>query len=324
MRIAALFSGAGGLDLGFKKAGFDVVWANEYDKTIWKTFQFNHKNTFLDTRSICNIPNEDLPSDIDGIIGGPPCQSWSLAGAMKGIDDERGKLFYEYIRVLNHLKPKFFLVENVKGIVSSAHFHTFNNILKLFDEAGYDCHYNVVNAIDYNVPQTRERVFVVGFRKDLKVAYSFPSESKQKIVLKDILNDLGEAKPFNKKIQNTTLLFPNHEYMVGSFSTIFMSRNRRRNYDEPSFTIQAGGRHAPIHPSSPEMIKVGVDKFEFNGSLDLVRRLSVRECARIQTFPDDFIFLYDKIEDGYKMVGNAVPVKLAEAFGKSIFQSLKN
>lgn len=324
MRLAALFSGAGGLDLGFKNAGFDIAWANEYDKTIWDTFAKNHPETFLDKRSICDIKNSELPQNIDGVIGGPPCQSWSLAGSMKGIEDERGKLFYEYIRILNHLKPKFFLVENVKGIVSKAHYNTFQSILTLFKEAGYTCHYNVVNAVDYEVPQTRERVFIVGFRNDLNVQYSFPETSEKKIVLKDILDNLGDAKPSIKTIKNIKLSFPNHEYMTGSFSSIFMSRNRRRNFDEPSFTIQAGGRHAPIHPSSPKMIKVDIDKFEFDGSMDKVRRLSVRECARIQTFPDDFIFLYDDINVGYKMIGNAVPVKLAEAFGKSIKNALKS
>jgi DNA (cytosine-5)-methyltransferase 1 len=107
--------------------------------------------------------------------------------------------------------------------------------------------------------------------------------------------------------------------MTGSFSTIYMSRNRVRSWDEPSYTIQAGGRHAPIHPDAPKMIKVGKDKMKFDpGHKNKYRRLSVRECARIQTFPDDFIFLYEKISDGYKMIGNAVPVKLSEELAKEI------
>jgi DNA (cytosine-5)-methyltransferase 1 len=123
----------------------------------------------------------------------------------------------------------------------------------------------------------------------------------------------------NKKTNKIT----NNEFMTGSFSSMYMSRNRVRSWDEPSYTIQAGGRHAPIHPDAPKMIKVGKDKMKFDSkSKDKYRRLSVRECARIQTFPDDFIFFYEKISDGYKMVGNAVPVKLAEEIAKTIKKTL--
>ena len=321
MRVAALFSGAGGLDLGFKNAGFEVVWANEYDKTIWDTYKANHKNTKLDTRSIRNIPNEELPKNIDGLIGGPPCQSWSLAGSMKGINDERGSLFYEYIRVLKYLQPKFFLAENVKGIVSKAHLKEFENIVNLFDEAGYSCQYKVLNAKDFHVPQTRERVFLIGFRKDLNISFKFPEPKNEKIFLDTVIKGLEDAVPFEKGKQPQTKVL-NNEYMTGSFSSMFMSRNRRRKINEHSFTIQASGRHAPIHPLSPNMVKIEKDKFEFEGSFEDVRRLSVRECARIQTFPDNFEFHYKTINDGYKMIGNAVPVKLAEALATEIYSTL--
>jgi DNA (cytosine-5)-methyltransferase 1 len=321
VRIAALFSGAGGLDLGFKNAGFDVVWANEYDKTIWETFEKNHTDTKLDRRSIRNIPNNELPENIDGLIGGPPCQSWSLAGAMRGIEDDRGSLFYEYIRVLSHLKPKFFLAENVKGIVSRAHRKEFENIISLFDEAGYNCQYEVLNACDFGVPQTRERVFIIGFRKDIKVDFKFPKPIKEKVYLNTVIKGLEDAVSYKKGTVSNTKL-PNNEYLTGSFSTMFMSRNRRRDIDEHSFTIQAGGRHAPIHPLSPPMVKVDTDKFEFEGDYNQVRRLSVRECARIQTFPDNFIFYYSNVNDGYKMIGNAVPVQLAYHIASSIKETL--
>lgn len=119
MNIISLFSGAGGLDLGFQKAGFSILWANEYDKTIWETYEKNH-STHLDKRDIRNIPSSDIP-DCDGIIGGPPCQSWSEAGAGRGIDDNRGKLFYEFIRILNDKRPKFFVAENVSGMLADLH-----------------------------------------------------------------------------------------------------------------------------------------------------------------------------------------------------------
>ena len=170
--IVSLFSGAGGLDLGFKKAGFNIVFANEFDKTIWETFEKNHK-TPLDKRDIRNIKSDEVPS-CDGIIGGPPCQSWSEAGRMKGINDARGQLFYEFIRLLKEKKPKFFVAENVSGMLSKRHSEAVDNIISLFEDAGYDMNIKLLNANDYNVPQDRLRVFYVGFRKDLKVKFEFP------------------------------------------------------------------------------------------------------------------------------------------------------
>ena len=126
-----MFSGAGGLDKGFEKAGFDIIWANEYDSSIWETFEYNFPNTYLDKRSIRNVPSIDIPECI-GIIGGPPCQSWSEAGALRGIEDERGQLFYEFIRILRDKKPLFFLAENVEGMLAQRHSEALTNIKKLF------------------------------------------------------------------------------------------------------------------------------------------------------------------------------------------------
>lgn len=320
MNIISLFSGAGGLDLGFQKAGFNILWANEYDKTIWETYEKNHQ-TPLDKRDIRNIPSSDIP-DCDGIIGGPPCQSWSEAGAGRGIADSRGKLFYEFIRILKDKRPKFFVAENVSGMLADLHKEAVKNILSHFEEAGYNITVNLVNAANYDVPQDRKRVFYIGFRKDLNINYKFPEPLNYKITLREAIWDLKDTaiKAQDKnKTNGEECIIPNHEYMNGGFSTIYMSRNRVRSWDEQSFTIQAGGRHAPIHPQAPKMLFVEKNKRIFvPGKENLYRRLSVRECARIQTFPDDFIFYYADIADGYKMVGNAVPVMLAYHVAKSI------
>lgn len=327
--IVSLFSGAGGLDLGFKKAGFNIVFANEFDKTIWETFEKNHE-TPLDKRDIRDIKSDEVPS-CDGIIGGPPCQSWSEAGRMKGINDARGQLFYEFIRLLEEKQPKFFVAENVSGMLSKRHSEAVDNIIKLFEDAGYDMNIKLLNANDYNVPQDRLRVFYVGFRKDLKVKFEFPEPQDYKPTLKDAIWDLRKnAIPSKEKNKTNGDLckFLNHEYMTGSFSTIFMSRNRVRSWDEPSFTIQAGGRHAPLHPQAPKMIQVETNKRIFEpGKEDLYRRLTVRECARIQCFPDDFKFYYNDLATAYKMIGNAVPVNLAYAVAiaiKNVLDKNKN
>ena len=135
-KVLSLFAGAGGLDLGFEKAGFEIVYANEFDKTIWETYEKNHK-TPLDHRDIRKIDSSELP-DCDGVIGGPPCQSWSEAGSLKGINDSRGQLFFDFIRILKDKKPKFFVAENVSGMMSKRHQEAVDNFIKLFEEAGYE------------------------------------------------------------------------------------------------------------------------------------------------------------------------------------------
>lgn len=325
MKLVSLFTGAGGLDLGFEKAGFQVIWANEYDSTIWETFEYNFPHIKLDKRNIVDIPASDVPN-VDGIIGGPPCQSWSEAGTGRGINDKRGQLFYDYIRILKEKQPKFFLVENVSGILHPKHKEVFKNFLGQFEDAGYNVSYKLLNANDYGVPQDRYRIIIVGYHKE-KIGYyfNFPVPFSNKSTLRDAIFDLRLAKPAKplNKTNGDDLTNPNHEYMNGGFSTIYMSRNRVRSWDEPSFTIQAGGRHAPIHPQAPKMKFISQNVRIFvPGEEKLYRRLSVRECARIQTFPDDFVFKYKDIADGYKMVGNAVPVLLSCNIAKIVFSDL--
>ncbi|MFV8280537.1 DNA cytosine methyltransferase [Christiangramia marina] len=328
MNIVSFFAGAGGLDLGFRQAGFDVTWANEYDKDIWETYELNHPESILDRRSITEILAEDVP-DCSGIIGGPPCQSWSAAGALRGIKDQRGQLFYDFIRILEAKQPYFFLAENVSGMLIDKHQDALDNIKKMFANAGigYNLNFKMLNASDYGVPQDRKRVFFIGFRKDLEATFEFPEPLEHKIDLREAIGDLKEcAIPATEKnkTQGAACHVNNHEYMVGGFSSMYMSRNRVRSWDQQSFTIQAGGRHAPLHPQAPKMEKVGLDKQQFiPGSEHLYRRLSVRECARIQTFPDEFEFVYDNVAHGYKMIGNAVPVELARILASEVYEQVE-
>ncbi len=322
MKLASFFSGIGGLDLGFENAGFEFVFANDNWKGCWETYEKNH-GMKINQKSIEDITGDDIKEDVVGFVGGPPCQSWSLGGAMRGIKDPRGQLLYDYVRLIEEVKPKFFLTENVPGMVSKTHKEEFLKFVQSLKDIGYNTTYKVLNAADYGVPQDRKRVFVVGFQDDvIDGNFQFPKPYDYKLTLKDAIGDLPEAKPAREKNYANSpddLNFPNHEYMTGNFSSIYMSRNRVRSWDEQSFTIQAGGRHAPCHPQASKMIKVETDKRIFDPDTPKpYRRLSVRECGRIQTFPDDFIFYYNKISDGYKMIGNAVPVNLAEALANQI------
>ena len=303
MNLVSLFAGAGGLDLGFEKAGFNIIAANEYDKTIWETYEKNHKGLLI-KGDISKISSDTFP-DCDGIIGGPPCQSWSEAGSLKGIDDPRGQLFYQYIRVLKDKRPKFFLAENVKGMMASRHSEAVKNIVSQFEEAGYDVFIHLLNASDYGVPQDRQRVFYVGFRKDLKDS-AIPGLEKN-------------------KTNGDNCKFLNHEYFIGAYSSMFMSRNRVRQWHEQAFTVQASGRQCQLHPQAPVMPKIEKNKNIFEpGKEHLYRRLTIRECARVQGFPDDFKFYYTNLNDAYKMIGNAVPVNLAYEMAKAIKVSLDN
>ena len=315
--LISLFAGCGGLDLGFEKAGFEIPIANEYDKKIYETFKVNHPNTHLIEGDIRNIAEDDFPDEIDGIIGGPPCQSWSEAGSLRGIDDARGQLFYEYIRILRKKQPKFFLAENVSGMLANRNSEAVKNILAMFEDCGYDVTLTLVNAKNYGVAQERKRVFYIGFRKDLHIDFRFPEgstvDNKKKLTLRDIIWDLQDTaiptSPHNKHNPNA---INNNEYFTGAFSPIFMSRNRVKSWDEQAFTVQASGRQCQLHPQAPKMNKVGEDDYRFvEGKETLYRRMTIREVARVQGFPDSFQFIYQDADDAYKMIGNAVPVNLA-------------
>jgi len=208
------------------------------------------------------------------------------------------------LRIVRAKKPSFFVFENVAGIISPSNQEEFTKFREKLGNLDYNITYQNLNAKDYGVPQDRKRVFLVGTKKDLKTSFDFNKISKKKksASLRDCVHDL-QLIDFNSP------QVANHEYYEGGFSPIYMSRNRVRSWQEVSFTIQASGRHSPLHPSAFPMIKKSTDCFVFNKKN--IRRLTVRECARIQTFPDDFVFKYKKLNDGYKMVGNAVPVLLA-------------
>ena len=193
--------------------------------------------------------------------------------------------------------------------------NTFRVIRKAFQDIGYHVFWKVLNSKDFGVPQNRERVIFVGFKKGLNVNYRFPQPIHHKPTVFEAISDLQDTVV----PMGGTPIINAHEYWEGGYSYIFMSRNRVLDWNKPSFTIQASGRQTSIHPRAPKMIKVEKDVFMFSlKDRELYRRLSARECARIQTFPDDFIFKYKTLNDAYKMIGNAVPVNLAYHIAMSI------
>lgn len=327
MIVVSFFAGCGGLDLGFEQAGFQVVWANEFEPAVRDTYLRNHPNTEFVLADLNTINPKDVP-DCDGFIGGPPCQSWSVAGKQKGLDDERGQLFLKYIDMIEAKQPKFFVIENVKGLLDSVFKYVFIMFLNRLDKAGYDVKWELLDAVNYRIPQNRERVFIVGFRKDLHIDYTFPAPTcTEPITLERAIGDIKEQPTFYKgsdEIQ-PNITRPNHDVLASGFSAYYYRGNRRRGWQQPSFTIHATADNAPLHPSSPKMLYFGHEKWEFQASKkNQYRRLSIRECARIQTFPDNFIFEGTDIKALYKMIGNAVPPRLGNVLAKSIIAALAN
>ena len=325
MRVVSFFAGCGGLDLGFEQAGFQVVWANELDQSVRDTYIRNHPNTKLVLCDINNVRPEEIP-DCDGFIGGPPCQSWSVAGKQRGLNDERGRLFLTYIDFIKEKKPKFFLIENVKGMLDVKFSDVFQDFVNRLFSAGYDVKWKLLDAVNYSIPQNRERLFLIGFRKELNINFEFPLPTcTEPVTLRRALGDITEEpvrySGKEKVVVNTQR--SNHDVLAIEFGPFYYRGNRRRGWQQPSFTIHATADNIQLHPSSPKMMFYGHENWNFQkDKMSQYRRLSVRECARIQTFPDSFVFASDDIKATYKMIGNAVPPRMGKYLAQSILNAL--
>ncbi|MCG3695404.1 MULTISPECIES: DNA cytosine methyltransferase [Aliarcobacter] len=289
MKVISLFSGAGGFDLGFKKSGFEIVWANDFDKEAVETYKKNIGKHIIHD-SIYNIKVEDIP-DADILIGGFPCLGFTVAkGKDRKLDCDYNQLFQEYARVLAAKQPKYFIVENVTGIKSGKEFNDFFHevILETFKNANYKNNYKLkyetLISSNYGVPQNRKRIIILGTRHDIENEPNFPNfKIKNKTTLKDAIYDL--PMEYSEKIPNH--IGNKHKVKINGYVG-----NRQLDWDKPSPTITGRGSRsggAVIHPH-PERH----------------RRLTIRECARIQSFPDDFHFIGSN-GACYSQIGNAVP-----------------
>lgn len=327
-----LFAGAGGLALGLEKAGFNAVLLNELDKHACATLRYNRPHWNVIDRSIEQIDFTPYYGKIDFVSGGFPCQSFSYAGNQRGFNDVRGTLFFEFARAISEIKPKVFLAENVRGLLNHDNGKTLSTIKSVISDLNYTLvGISVLKAINYRVPQKRERLFLVGVRNDLanKAQFSFPKPCKNIMTLQDALKagelydcdvpkSIGQAYPSKKKA--VLDLVPaggcwrhlpdaiQREYMKKSY---FLGGGktgmaRRLSWDEASLTLTCS-------PSQNQTERCHPDE---------TRPLTVREYARIQTFPDDWQFM-GSMSAQYKQIGNAVPVNLANAVGNSLVNYLQ-
>jgi DNA (cytosine-5)-methyltransferase 1 len=341
MKVLSLFSGIGGLDLGFERAGHETIFANDimkiacesyakYFKKFRKTkfISTDEYNTLYDANALPELPVVwgDV-SDIykypeaDIVTGGFPCQGFSMIGTRLETDP-RNKLYLEFSRVIDIVNPKLFVAENVKGLLLLYKGKVFEAIKEEFSNIGrhgYHVASKLLNAKYFGAAQDRERVIIVGVRKDINIKYKYPDHTHGEPNFFGMMQN-GE-KPF-RTLKNEIGRFrapKPHEIYSGRFSPMYMSRNRKRNWDEVSFTIQANAMHVPLHPSSCDMAKVERDKFEFDPPWGKYRRLTPKECLAIQSFPRDFINKIEgSVQQQYAQIGNAVPPKLAEAIAKKI------
>ena len=354
-KVLDLFCGAGGLSCGFRMAGFDIVGGIDFDKASIKTHELNFKNSFSYCGDIKEFSNNDIKKHfvgkVDVIIGGPPCQGFSTANMQQKSlkDDPRNKLFFEYIRFVKVIKPKAFVIENVRGILTKDNGFAKEKIYELLGKEGYVINSDILTASEFGVPQKRVRAFFVGIRKDLSTKFDFERlQKKNKVTVKDAISDLYRIT--DKQIDENGFIrlnkTPNSEYQrmmrtkdneifnhnISYPNSIVQERmsyvpqgGNWKNVPHNLWERQRDNRHSSAYKRLDENdISVTIDTGHMNYFHPLYNRIpTVRESARLQSFPDDFIFVGNKGEQ-FRQVGNAVPPLLAKAIGDLLLEYLKN
>lgn len=304
MKIISLFSGAGGLDLGLIQAGNAVIWANDIDKDAVATYRENIGDHIV-CDDIKNIDISVLP-DADVVVGGFPCQGFSQANRLRTLEDDRNQLYRFFYNTIKIKQPKYFIAENVKGILSLGKGEAIKQIVADFESAGYITSVNLVNMADYGVPQTRQRVIIIGQRVDLgkEMRFIFPQPTHSKtgelpkwVSIKEAIDHFPDPDKENNVL--------NHVYSAYKVEYRNFTGHRKTDPDKPSPTILARGNG-----------KGGVCAIpHYNGK----RRLTIRESASVQTFPEDFHFV-GTMNSCYRQIGNAVPVLFARKLGDELMR----
>lgn len=317
MNFVEVCAGAGGLGLGFMKEGFRPLLLNELNPKCCQTLEMNHAELAENIKN-CDMSSLDLSGmNPDILMGGVPCQPFSHAGKRRGLDDSRGGLFFSFARLVRQCEPKFFLVENVKGLVTHDRGRTLGGLLGLLAaDGGYRVQYRVLDASDYEVPQRRQRVIIVGVRSNLDFKYEFPEASERKVLLKDVLKDvpMSNIPSYSDSKRRVMELVPqggNWNDLPQDIKESYMGAAIRSGGGKTGFARRLSmDSYSPTLTTSPSQKAT-----EACHPLE-TRPLTVREYARIQTFPDSYEFA-GSIADQYRQIGNAVPVSMAKYLAKS-------
>jgi DNA (cytosine-5)-methyltransferase 1 len=317
--VIELFAGAGGLALGLEKAGLKAKALIEIDKDAVATLQHNRPDWNVIHGDVSKVSFEGMSADV--VTGGFPCQAFSYAGKGLGFEDTRGTLFYEFARCIKEVQPKLFLAENVRGLISHQNGQTLHTVLSVLESLGYNVQYRLLNAVNYDVPQKRERVIIIGTRPGIR--FQYPAPSPKILTLRDALKDVppSEGMKYSPKRAKVLALVPpggcwrdlpediQKSYMMKSYYLTGgrTGMARRISWDEPSLTLTTS-------PSQKQTERCHPDE---------TRPFTVREYARIQTFPDDWEFI-GGVGSKYKQIGNAVPVNFAAHLGRAIISALSS
>lgn len=308
-KVGELFAGIGGIGLGFKMAGFELVWANEIDEKACTTYSqnFNHLLINMDMTKV--DPNQ-LPQ-IDILTGGFPCQAFSIAGYRKGFKDDRGNLFFDILRYINALQPKVIFLENVKNLTAHDNGRTFNVIQKELTKAGYYIKSNVLNTADYSdVPQNRERIYIICFKdKTLFEKFKFPEQVSSKKSIRSLLeeNVSDEYSYKNSRYYNQLKSEMTNPNTVYQWRRVYVRENKNNLCPTLTANMGTGGHNVPLVIDNND-----------------IRKLTPRECARFQGFPDNYKFPDNLPKSAlYKQIGNSVSVPVVKAIAKNIMKVLK-
>ncbi len=304
MKVGGLFAGIGGIELGFKKAGFDIEWANEIDKNACITYRMNHKHT-LHEKDLNDLKTSEV-TEIDILTGGFPCQAFSIAGYQKGFSDDRGNVFFQILRFVDDLNPKIVFLENVKNLTSHDGGKTFERITFEFKERGYRVFYKVLNSSEYgNVPQNRERIYIVAFKDD-KIAdkFTFPNIKKLDKKVKDLIDSKAEEKYYytNSRYYNQLKDEMQNRDSVYQWRRVYVRENKSKLCPTLTANMGTGGHNVPLIIDDKD-----------------IRKLTPRECARFQGYDESFVFPKNLSNSSlYKQIGNSVTVPVIESIAMEI------
>ena len=318
-------AGAGGLSTGFTTNGFTPILLNDNNKYCIETLKNNHPNVKISNESMININLDEYKNlNIDVLMGGVPCQSFSQAGKRKGIQDDRGKLILHFIKMIDIINPKVFIIENVKGLVTHNKGETLQYIIEEINKLQkYNINYKVLNANNYSVPQNRERLIIVGIRNNINKTFNFPPAHIYKPVLKDVLYDC----PTSSGIEYTKEKYDIMKIVPEGGCWVNIPEELQKKYMGKSYYSGGGKRgilkRLDMNKPCLTLLTTPSQKQTERCHPNETRPLQILEYSRIQTFPDNYKF-YGSVNQIYKQIGNAVPVNLAKAIAVEVLNVLSN